>query len=118
MTMLNDFGLEAVRRADAWLDAEVSPAYKEQELAQHWARVCKSLEEGGEAVAELIASTGQNPRKPADPRARHKMLCELADGASARILAIQHFTKDEAETDAYLANAIGKVWQRAADAGY
>jgi hypothetical protein len=116
--MLSSFALEMIRRGDAWLDAEVSPVYKEQELAQHWARVCKHLEEGGEAVAELIAATGQNPRKPRDPGARHRLLCELADGAAARILAIQHFTKDETETDAYVANAIGKVGQRAGDAGY
>ena len=60
---------EIVTIVDAWLDANVSSEYKAQPLAQHWARICKGIEENGESVAELILMTGQNPSKPKDPNA-------------------------------------------------
>lgn len=51
-----------VAEVDALLDENVAEVYKDQPLAQHWARVAKAGEEAGEAVDALIAWTGQNPR--------------------------------------------------------
>ena len=38
---------KVVERFDAWLDAKVSDIYKDQPLAQDWARVAKISEEAG-----------------------------------------------------------------------
>lgn len=108
--------LEGIRVIDLWLDGNVSDDY--DTLAQHWARVAKAAEEIGEAIAQLILWTGQNPRKPRDPNAKHEMLNELADTAMTGMLAIQHFTKDTSETDGYLSAALAKTVSRAIDAGY
>lgn len=89
---------QAVRDIDEWLDSACSPDYQAQPLAQDWARVAKSVEEAGEAIAELILATGQNPRKPRDPLAAGRLLDELADVAWTGVLAIQHFTKDTGMT--------------------
>src|SRR5215468_1460850 len=116
--MLKPNALEGIRTADLWLDECVSPEYKDQPLAQHWARVAKTKEEKGEAVEKLILWTGQNPRKLRSPAAKHDMLSELADEAMTAILAIQHFTKNTGETDGYLNSALVKIVGRAMDAGY
>jgi hypothetical protein len=82
-------------------------------LAQDWARLAKGLEKGGEAIAEFILLTGQNPRKlDQQPATNEKFLLELADGAMSYILAIQHFTKDTAITDEILTMALRKAAQR------
>ena len=99
---INWAGVEAM---DDWLDDEVNVTYRVQPLAQDWARVAKAAEEIGEAIAELILLTGQNPRKPLDPTAYSRLMAELADGAFTGIYAIQHFTKDIADTRAILAAA-------------
>ena len=83
-----------VENVDRILDEKVSAIYKNQPLAQDWARVAKIVEEAGEAVNELILSTGQNPRKGTDDEAYIRLLRELADTAMTGIYAIQHFTKD------------------------
>jgi hypothetical protein len=83
-----------IQTVDTWLDEGTSATYKDQPLAQDWARVAKVGEEAGEAIAELILWSGQNPRKPQDNTARERMLGELGDIAYTAILAIQHFTKD------------------------
>lgn len=110
--------LDAIRVIDEWLDGEVSIPYKEQELAQDWARVAKVTEEIGEAIAQLIWWTGQNPRKPMDFTAKHRMTDELADTAMTAILAIQHFTKDDVTTNGILSAALTRIYGRARDAGY
>jgi len=89
---------EMVEIFDTHLDDKVSQPYKEQPLAQHWARVAKVDEEAGEAIAELILATGQNPRKAMDDAAWDRLLGELADTALTAIYAIQHFTKDAERT--------------------
>jgi NTP pyrophosphatase (non-canonical NTP hydrolase) len=88
---------QAIRNIDAWLDDNVGKRYKHQPLAQDWARISKVAEELGEAIQAFISYTGQNPRKVV----AHNMddvLRELADVTSTAILAMQHFTKDSAET--------------------
>jgi hypothetical protein len=110
--------LQIVRDVDEWLDAAVSQDYKDQPLAQDWARVCKESEERGESIAELILATGQNPRKGTDPEAAGRLLMELADRVVTPFFAIQHFTKDERRTWAIVAAAFTKAAQRAAAAGY
>lgn len=75
-----------------WLDDNVSEAYKNQPLAQDWARISKVSEELGEAIAEFISWTGQNPRKPINDSARKQMMLELADTALTAIYAMIHFS--------------------------
>lgn len=87
-----------VAAVDTWLDGNVSDAYIDQPLAQHWARVAKAGEEAGEAVDALIAWTGQNPRKPQRDEAYGELMDELADTALTAIYGMQHFTKDADET--------------------
>jgi hypothetical protein len=94
-----------VKRVDEILDEKVAQEYKDQPLAQDWARVCKEHEEHGEAIAELILATGQNPRKPRDPEAMDRLCRELADRAMTGVYAIQHFTKNVSETSRYMIEA-------------
>jgi hypothetical protein len=89
---------EIVQAVDYILDDKVSQIYKDQPLAQDWARVTKIGEELGEAIQELILFTGQNPRKSIDSKAYDRLLAELADTAMTGIYAIQHFTKDIRKT--------------------
>jgi hypothetical protein len=93
---------QVIKKVDEFLDEQVAERYKDQPLAQDWARVAKLAEEVGEAVSELILMTGQNPRKGEHPEVRARLLGELADVAIAAILVIQHFTKDMSETQAVL----------------
>jgi hypothetical protein len=116
MGVMNESALKAIERADSWLDGETGPAYKEQPLAQDWARLVKAAEEAGEAIKVMINMTGQNPRRSTG--SRHDLLSEAADGAAAFLLAIQHFTKDTDKTDTYLAAALVKVDGRARNSGY
>ena len=109
--------LSMIRSVDEWLDAEVAETYQGQPLAQHWCRVAKVAEETGEAVAELIAMTGQNPRKGVCGTL-DDLLGELGDTAITAIFAIQHFTKDERRTAAVVIAAMEKAAKRAAEAGY
>lgn len=93
------YGLrQLIAEIDDWLDENVTPVYKDQPLAQDWARVAKIGEEAGEAIDALIAWTGQNPRKPQRPKAYNEMLDELADASLTGIYAIQHFTKNASLT--------------------
>lgn len=78
---------------DEYLDNGVAEEYKDQPLAQDWARVAKVAEELGEAIAALISSTGQNPRKKIKGTT-DELLNELSDIVNTAALAIQHFTKD------------------------
>lgn len=106
-----------IRDVDTWLDAEVSPGYQGQPLAQDWARVTKVAEEVGEAIDALIGCTGQNPRKGHYGSAED-LLGELADVAVTGMFAIQHFTKDERRTFAVVMASLEKAAARAAEAGY
>jgi hypothetical protein len=94
--MINPAIVECVDRT---LDEQVADEYKNQPLAQDWARVAKDKEEHGEAIAELILATGQNPRKGRDPAAMERLVAELADRAMTSVYAIQHFTKDVRVTE-------------------
>ncbi len=97
---------------DDWLDAGASDRYQRMPLAQDWARVTKIAEEAGEAIAELILATGQNPRKPTDPEAHERMLEEMADAAMTGILGIQHFTKDSERTRKIVEGRMTRLWNR------
>lgn len=101
---------------DTWLDAEAVMAYREQPLAQDWARVAKVSEELGEAISELILWSGQNPRKAKDPQAYARMLDELADTSLTAMFAIQHFTKDERETSRIIGEKLSKIYDRVPEA--
>jgi hypothetical protein len=109
--------LAIIRNVDLWLDAEVAGEYAAQPLGQDWARVAKTAEEVGEAIAALIAMTGQNPRKGVCGTL-DDLLGELGDTAVTAIFAIQHFTKNEAETGAVVVAAMEKAGARAEKAGY
>ena len=106
-----------LQQVSAYLDRECAREYQDQPLAQHWARVAKLAEEAGEAIAELIVWTGQNPRKPADPAAYSRMLHELADAALTGAYAIQHFTGDSRLTMQLLREAQGRHAARLSDTG-
>jgi hypothetical protein len=106
---------QIVAFVDNWLDENVSQPYKDQPLAQDWARISKGIEELGETVEAFIGSTGQNPRKPVDPTIE-KMIYELADTALTAILAIQHFTKDPTETRRILLAKQNAIYQRIVNA--
>lgn len=97
--MIND--LEGIDKFDQWLDDNVADEYKEQPLAQDWARVSKVIEELGETIQCLIGMTGQNPRKGV-VNTLDDMLDEMADTIITGILCIQHYTKDEDETQAVI----------------
>lgn len=101
-----------VEAVDRILDENVADIYKEQPLAQDWARISKETEEHGEAIAELILATGQNPRKGFDPEAWARMMAELADRALTSIYALQHFTKDIKLTEYILRSAQKKHEER------
>lgn len=55
-------------------------------------RVIKLMEEMGEATTNLIALTGQNPRKPQDPDAGDATVKELLDVACTALAAVEHMT--------------------------
>jgi hypothetical protein len=101
-----------VQTVDEILDRNVAQIYKDQPLAQDWARVSKGIEEKGEAIAELILATGQNPRKGIDSLAYERLMAELADTAMTYIYAIQHFTKMISETEYYIQQAQHKHLSR------
>lgn len=96
--MLTNQALAEFADYDAWLDARVSDIYKDQPLAQDWARVTKVGEELGEAISALIAATGQNPRKGQSADGIDAVLSELADVVITGVLAIHHFTKSPMQT--------------------
>lgn len=104
--------LAAIEAIDAWLDDKVSQPYKDQPLAQDWARVCKETEEKGESIEELILATGQNPRKPRDPAATARLLEEMADRAWTAIFGIQHFTQSVQETDRIMSERLKRIRAR------
>jgi uncharacterized pyridoxal phosphate-containing UPF0001 family protein len=107
---------EVIEAADKWLDGEVSQKYKDQPLAQDWARVSKVAEELGEAISLLISSTGQNPRKeqnkPSSAVDRSEMLMEIGDIVMTGLLCIQHFTKDREGTQKVIDRQMDKMRSR------
>jgi hypothetical protein len=84
---------QIIHYVDNWLDDEIPKHYRDQPLAQDWARISKVIEELGEAVSAMIGATGQNPRKGITHHG-DDILNELADVVMTGILAINHFTKD------------------------
>jgi len=130
--------LGIIEAVDAWLDGDVAETYREQPLAQDWARTAKVAEESGEAreemdawqriiadqmrvseidvpagraIAALIAVTGQNPRKGVHGT-REALLKELGDVVCTGLFAIQHFTKDADTTWGIITEALAKAMSR------
>jgi NTP pyrophosphatase (non-canonical NTP hydrolase) len=110
--LLNDL----IDYIDFHLDDKVSQEYKDQPLAQDWARIGKVIEELGEAISKLIGYTGQNPRKGVYAE-KEEMLKELADVAFTAIFAIQHFTKDTGTTSYILENKLEYIAARISKGG-
>jgi hypothetical protein len=110
-TKATEYWPPLIEAIDVWLDRDAASAYQDQPLAQDWARVAKVAEETGEAIDRLIALTGQNPRKGVCGT-REELLGELADVALTAIFAIQHFTKDAAETFRILDADLAKIADR------
>jgi hypothetical protein len=102
---------QTIHYVDEWLDAEVSEPYKQQPLAQDWARIGKVIEELGESISALIGATGQNPRK-GTTHSQEDVLGEVADSVMTGILAIQHFTKNTSETRRILMEKQEKIYRR------
>jgi hypothetical protein len=105
---------QVIHYVDNWLDEELPDHYREQPLAQDWARISKVIEELGEAVAAMIGATGQNPRKGTTHH-RDDILNELADVTMTGILAIQHFTKSTSMTREILRNKQTYIYRRMMD---
>jgi hypothetical protein len=82
-----------IQRLDDYLDSQVSQPYKDQPLAQDWARISKIGEEFGEVIDAFIGTTGQNPRKGVFG-SEDDVDNELVDVILTAILALQHRTKD------------------------
>ncbi len=82
-----------IQRLDDYLDSQVSQPYKDQPLAQDWARISKIGEEFGEVIDAFIGTTGQNPRKGVFG-SEDDVDNELVDVLLTAILALQHRTKD------------------------
>ena len=106
---------QAIHFIDAWLDGYVSDDYKNQPLAQDWARTGKVIEELGEAIERLIKFTGQNPRKPVEDREteQSEFLIELADTAITAILCMMHFTKDSTRVRQIIMTKLATIHERA-----
>lgn len=100
--------LTELSRVDLWLDECVDQQYKDQPLAQDWARISKVGEELGEAIDAFILATGQNPRKGKTGDAL-PVLDELADTAITAILALLHFTKNDALVGQLLIDKTRKI---------
>jgi hypothetical protein len=107
--------IEAIKEIDDWLDNGASSEYKEQPLAQDWARISKLAEEVGEAISEFILATGQNPRKGKDLLAEERMLLEMADVVWGGVLCIQHFTKNWWRTEDILRGKLEALHARVPD---
>ncbi len=104
--------LGSITDVDRHLDENVGQRYKNQSLAQDWARVAKVCEEAGEVIQAYINYTGQNPRKGECGTLR-EVLLTLGDTALSAIFGIQHFTQN-AETTAevleeQLQKAVGRI---------
>lgn len=92
MSYQNDtFNWQDIRDIDAWIDRCVSPIYRDQPLAQDWARLSKIGEELGEAIQAFIGMTGQNPRKGVT-NGLDKVLDELSDVVITAVLCMTHLT--------------------------
>jgi NTP pyrophosphatase (non-canonical NTP hydrolase) len=101
---------------DEWLDNGAGAAYQREPLAQDWARISKVAEELGEATQAFIGYTGQNPRK-GYTHTQDDVLYELADVVLTAILAIQHFTKDQEETESIINFKIQQLKKRVPNNG-
>ena len=103
---------QAVEYINAWLDEETADNYKNQPLAQDWARISKVQEELGEAIQNFIGFTGQNPRKGII-NDLDDVLDELADTAITAIFAIQHFTNNTSQTKSLISGKLNRIYRRA-----
>lgn len=101
----------AIRLADAHLDANTAPAYRDQPLAGHGSRITKAVDEAVEAKDALAGVTGENPRKGVCDTWEHVME-ELGDTACAALFGIQHITKDPDVTWAVFIAALSKALSR------
>src|SRR5215469_8891131 len=96
-------GEQQVNLTDDITDQQYQPDLYGVNLARDWARISKVAEELGEAIAEFIALTGQNPRKPKNG-SPDKFQDEICDVIITGILCLQHFTKNVTETEQTLAD--------------
>lgn len=100
---LNFHGTAAM---DQWLDDYAGPMYQGIDgpnFGQSWARIAKIGEEFGETIQAYIGVTGQNPRKGYEGELSD-VFNELADTLITCLLAMQHFTKNEATTKRIIQN--------------
>ena len=105
---------QVIELVDEWLDREVAQAYKDQPLAQDWARLSKVIEvieELGEAISNFISYTGQNPRKPV-AHSKDDVVDEVLDVVLTGLLCSQHLLKSPAEVSWRLRQKQGKLYQR------
>lgn len=101
----------AISYIDRRLDETADPRYREQPLAQDWARLSKIGEEYGEAVQAFIGCTGQNPRKGITCT-EDDVLGELADVIVTAAVCMQHLAKDPDRARSVIQRKIATVKER------
>ena len=110
---------QVIEVVDAHLDAAAPEVFRlgtpASEIASMHRRVDKAASEAHEAMEELSLLTGENPRKPADPAARGRMLAELGDTAMAALLGIQSQVKDIKLTWVIFTEMAAKAYSRVPD---
>lgn len=112
-----ELAAQRLRDLSEWIDMH-NRAKGANEQAMTWGRIAKVGEEFGEAIAEYVAFTGQNPRKPlTGEESEARVQKELLDVAVAALGAVEHLTGNSTFTIGLLLNHIRLVHKRAGLAG-
>lgn len=100
-----------VAEISAWVDDYNLNQGRDRE-ALAWHRVSKVAEESGEALAQWLLYTGQNPRKGQQGSAAD-VIEELLDVAVAALGAVEHLMGNHGVCMEMLVEKINKVYTRA-----
>lgn len=93
-----------------WIDAH-NREKGTNEQAMTWGRIAKVGEEFGEAIAEYIAFTGQNPRKP-QTGSEWLVQKEMLDVAVAALGVVEHLSGNSGAAMGLLLNHLRIVDRR------
>lgn len=108
--------LRQLSAVDQWLDDTAPTEWTRIEQSRPWWRIMKVSEGVGKVASTYAQFTSNNSRKPGTTDIR-PTLDALAHLAITAILAIQHFTKDEASTGAVLVETVRVIGKRMILAG-
>lgn len=110
--VLRTMAIELARLSN-WLDE--ANAHRDPE-ARTWGRMAKLSEETGEVVQEMIAFTGQNPRKPKTLTVT-ALIKENLDVAITALGNVEHLTGNEGTSMHRLLTHLSAIIARAENAG-